>query len=209
MKKYVLLSVLAISSVFTTNLFSAYNVNVDNEYAIGLYNNESKDINLELISNKSLDNDTVFFAKRLGNEIRFLLAENGDFQILLNEQANMIITSEGNLGFGNTNPQYKLDVCGGIRASEELIIEANEWCDFVFNEDYYQEDFSTRMKFIYENKHLPYILPEKQIVSDGIPVTETLTGLLRNVEELYLYIEKLEERVNLLEEENKNLKSQK
>lgn len=163
------------------------------------------DITIETVEFKT---DTVFTAERIGQKLKFVFDSAANFDLMINEEKLISVLSDGKTGFGLTNPEYKIDVCGSIRASEELIVEANEWCDYVFDANYYQEEFSVRMESIHKNKHLPYILPESEIVEEGIPVSETMTGLLRNVEELYLYIEKLEERITLLEEENKNLKSE-
>lgn len=163
-----------------------------------------------LISKKkdTLKNDTMFVARRMGNELKFILNKDGEFGVILNESQNITLKPNGNVGLGTKNPQYRLDVCGSIRASEELMVETNEWCDFVFRADYVLQPFEHRIQQIKENEHLPYIRPESEITESGIPVSETLTGLLRNVEELYLYIEQLEQRITQLEEENQNLKSQ-
>ncbi len=152
--------------------------------------------------------DTIFNVARIGQKLKFVFDSSANFNLMINEEKLISVLSDGKTGFGLTNPEYKVDVCGSIRASEELIVEANEWCDYVFDENYSQEEFSLRMESIHHNKHLPYILSESEILEEGIPVSETITGLLRNVEELYLYIEKLEQRITLLEKENENLKSE-
>jgi hypothetical protein len=163
-----------------------------------------------IISRKkdTLKNDTMFLARRMGNELKFILNREGDFGVLFNDSQHITVKSNGNVGLGTKNPQYRLDVCGSIRASAELMVETNEWCDFVFRADYVLQPFEQRIEQIKENEHLPYIRPESEITESGIPVSETLTGLLRNVEELYLYIEQLEQRITQLEEENQKLKTQ-
>ncbi|MDD3740579.1 MAG: hypothetical protein PHH30_04995 [Bacteroidales bacterium] len=155
----------------------------------------------------SIKSDTIYNAKRMGNEIKMTLNKAGEFGMLINENQVICVKNDGFTGFGTKNPQYRVDVCGSIRASEELIVEANEWCDFVFDEDYCLEPFRERITAIKSNKHLPYIKSEDEILNNGISVSETISGLLRNVEEMYLYIEKLEERISLLEEENRKLSS--
>lgn len=156
----------------------------------------------------TLKNDTMFVARRMGNELKFILTKDGDFAVLFNDSQNITVKSNGNFGLGTKNPQYRLDVCGSIRASEELMVETNEWCDFVFRAEYVLPPFEQRIEQIKENEHLPYIRPESEIIESGIPVSETLTGLLRNVEEMYLYIEQLEQRISKLEEENRKLKTE-
>lgn len=155
----------------------------------------------------TLKTDTMFVARRMGNEVKFTLNKAGELGILLDETQMITMKKDGFTGFGTKNPQYRLDVCGTIRASEELIVESSEWCDFVFDDQYKLQPFEQRISAIRKNKHLPYLKPEAEIYENGIPVSETLNGLLRNIEEMYLYIEELENRITALELENKNLKS--
>jgi len=160
-----------------------------------------------MIRKDSLKTDEVFNFKKMGYEIKMTLNKSGEIGFVVNENQIITIDSDGSVGFGTKNPEYKLDVCGSIRASEELIVEANEWCDFVFEKEYSVQPFKERMTAIKTQKHLPYIQAQESIINSGIPVSETISGLLRNVEELYLYIEDLERRINMLEEENKELNS--
>ena len=153
--------------------------------------------------------DTLLSAQNNGAELKFTLNERADFGLMLNEHNVMTISSDGNAGFGTDKPEYRVDVCGSIRASEEIVVETNEWCDYVFDKEYQLESFEDRMTRINKDRHLPYIQPEEEILENGMPVNETITGLLRNVEELYLYVEKLEERIDDLEDENQQLKNQK
>ncbi len=176
--------------------------------------NPSKIIDFEYqdfaISKKkdSLKNDTMVFIRRMGNEVKLSLNNDGDFGFSYNENQTITIKADGNTGFGTKNPEYRIDVCGSIRASEELIVESNKWCDFVFDDSYKLQPFTERIELIKKQKHLPYIKAEAEIYNSGVPVSETLSGLLHNMEELYLYVEQLENRIKLLEEENKALKSE-
>lgn len=156
----------------------------------------------------SIKTDTIFYARRMGNELKLVLNKNGDIGVFINEAQTITIKKDGFTGFGTSNPQHRVDVCGTIRASEELIVETHEWCDFVFNDSYILQPFSERMSVIKANKHLPYLSKEEDVLNNGISVSETLNGLLQNVEEMYLYIEQLENRIKTLEEENSKLKSE-
>ena len=51
------------------------------------------------------------------------------------EQVLMASNRDGNVGIGLTLPQYKLDVCGAIRA-KEIRVDLLSGCDFVFKSDY-------------------------------------------------------------------------
>ncbi|MEJ5266388.1 MAG: hypothetical protein WHW07_01100 [Bacteroidales bacterium] len=131
---------------------------------------------------------------------------NSSLTLFRNDEPILNIDSLGRFSFGKNSPQYKLDVCGTIRASEELIVETNDWCDYVFHENYKLQPLSERLNLIKKQKHLPYLKPEKSVTENGIQITETIKGLLQNIEELYLYIEILNERINNLENENQDLK---
>jgi hypothetical protein len=169
--------------------------------------NQTNQFQYPIRKKDSVKSDTIFNTSRMGNELKMTLNKAGEIGVLINENQVITVKNDGFTGFGTNNPQCRVDVCGSIRASEELIVEANEWCDFVFDESYTPEPFRERMEVIKSQKHLPYIKSEEEILNSGISVSETISGLLRNIEEMYLYIEKLEERISLLEEENKKLSS--
>lgn len=105
----------------------------------------------------------------------------------------------GNVGIGTTNPQYRLDVAGKIRA-KELIIETTG-ADFVFADNYKLRPLSEVKAFIEENKHLPEIKSAQEMQQNGVGVNELQTQLLQKIEELTLYILQQEERIKALEAE--------
>jgi len=80
------------------------------------------------------------------------------------------------------------------------LVKTADWGDYIFEPDYGLEDFDIRMKIMKRNKHLPYIAPGEKIKKEGLPVSETVNGLTKNVEEMYLYIEALEKRISELEQ---------
>ena len=111
----------------------------------------------------------------------------------------MTILTNGNVGIGTTNPNYKLDVDGTIRANE--IIVNTTGADFVFADDYQLRPLSEVKAFIQENKHLPEIQSAKEMQENGVGINELQTQLLQKIEELTLYILQQEERIKALEAE--------
>ena len=105
----------------------------------------------------------------------------------------MTILTNGNVGIGTTNPNYKLDVNGTIRANE--IIVNTTGADFVFAEDYQLRPLSEVKAFIQENKHLPEIKSAQEMQENGVGINELQTQLLQKIEELTLYIIQQEERI--------------
>lgn len=106
-----------------------------------------------------------------------------------------------------------LNVAGTINA-REVKIEINAGADFVFSPDYQLRSLSEVDTFVKENRHLPEIPSEKQMVENGLNVNEMQIKLLQKIEELTLYVIDLkkesqiqESRIGQLEEENRKLKA--
>jgi hypothetical protein len=99
---------------------------------------------------------------------------------------NDISYTTGNVGIGKSNPtNYKLEVCGTIKASQVRVNATG--CDFVFEENYTLPSLAERKAFIEKNKHLPYIKPAKDMQENGMDLTEAAEGLLQNLEEMTLH----------------------
>lgn len=108
------------------------------------------------------------------------------------------------VGIGTSNPRYKLDVNGGIRA-QEVVVETNG-ADFVFADDYQLRPLSEVEAFITENKHLPEIKSAQEMQENGVSVSELQTKLLQKIEELTLYLIQQEETIQELRQEVELLK---
>lgn len=116
----------------------------------------------------------------------------------------MRITYDGKVGIGTTNPSHLLTVNGEIKA-KKLIVSLNGWSDFVFEKGYKLMTLKEVETAINENKHLPGMPSEKEILEKGIDVGEVQAKLLQKIEELTLYLIKQDKRIEMLEKENKNL----
>ena len=161
---------------------------------------------------RSYNNNATIYLQEEGslslitkNDLRFKMQQNGNVSIGKINTNYFTVNDNENVGIGTENPQNALDVAGTIR-SKEWIVEQTGWNDFVFDDNYNLPSLKEREEQILLNKHLPYILPEKQILEDGAPMGSTITGLLQNTEELYLYLFQLNEKIQSLENENKDFK---
>lgn len=124
------------------------------------------------------------------------------------------VASNQGIGIGTTTPRAKLDVVGAIKGdkldikgpirSEEVIIEATEWSDFVFDENYRLPSLSEVESHIKENKHLPDIPSEKEVLKDGVNVVEMQAKLLQKIEELTLYVIEQDKKI---ESQNKEIQA--
>ncbi|NTD97004.1 hypothetical protein G6M26_06555 [Agrobacterium tumefaciens] len=95
--------------------------------------------------------------------------------------------NSGNVGIGTSNPTEKLAVNGKIRA-QEIKVEASNWPDYVFKDDYQLPPLEEVEKHIKVNKHLPGIPSAAQAERNGIELGEMNKLLLKKIEELMLYV---------------------
>lgn len=85
------------------------------------------------------------------------------------------------------SPSYELAVNGKIR-SKEVKVEANNWPDYVFAEDYKLKPLTEVEKFILANKHLPEIPSANVVEKSGLNLGEMNKILVKKIEELTLYL---------------------
>ncbi|WP_313271031.1 MULTISPECIES: hypothetical protein [unclassified Sphingobacterium] len=111
----------------------------------------------------------------------------------------MVLNEDGNLGIGITTPSEKLAVKGNIRA-KEIMVEAANWPDYVFEEDYPLTSLSEIEAFIKNNKHLPDIPKAEIAEKEGISLGEMNKLLLKKVEELTLYLIEKDKEIRELKE---------
>lgn len=104
----------------------------------------------------------------------------------------------GNVGIGTNNPgDFKLAVEGKLGA-REIIVQNENWADFVFDEQYELMPLLKVEEFYKANKHLPGIPDAKYVKENGVNVGEMQTMLLQKMEELTLYMVELKKENELL-----------
>ncbi|GEM_PF-1639493 len=112
----------------------------------------------------------------------------------------------GNIGIGTLSPKSKLDVKGTVRAKEVKIeMNAGEGADFVFEQNYNLRPLSDVEAFIKENKHLPEIPSEKQMIEDGLDMSKIQIKLLQKIEEMTLYIIQQQKQLDVQNRKNISL----
>jgi hypothetical protein len=102
----------------------------------------------------------------------------------------LVLVAGGNVGIGvgvDHTFEHKLEVCGTIR-SKELIVEINQWCDYVFAKNYALRPLSDLESYILSNGHLPEVPSEQEVLENGIAVGGMNAILLKKIEELTLYM---------------------
>ena len=115
----------------------------------------------------------------------------------------VLFSKDNNVGIGTLDPQgYKLAVNGTIRAKEIKV--DSDWADFVFKKDYKLPTLGEVKKHITEKGTLPGIPSESDVKANGVSLGEVNALLLQKVEELTLYVIKLQEEVNELKTQKSN-----
>ncbi len=128
---------------------------------------------------------------------------------------NIINPNKGGviIGTGVTSAPkgYKLYVEEGILTEKFVVTPKNSrnWADFVFDNEYKLMSLIELKKYIEENKHLPNILPAKEIAKHGINLAENLVVQLQKIEELTLYIIKQDEEIKKLIERLQQIEASK
>ncbi len=99
----------------------------------------------------------------------------------------ILVGNDVRMGIGTANPQYTLDVRGEAHFCV-VRVSTQGWCDYVFDEDYRLPDLGELEHYIKQNKHLPGIPPEAEVLETGIDLGEMNKKLLEKIEELTLII---------------------
>lgn len=106
------------------------------------------------------------------------------------------LTVYGNLLIGKTtqsNPSYKLDVDGIIR-SQKVVVNTTG-ADFVFDPGYELSELDSVYAFIQKFHHLPDIPSAEEMKSKELDVGDNQMILLKKIEELTLYVIKLNKEI--------------
>lgn len=118
-----------------------------------------------------------------------------------------------NIGIGTNDPQAPLHLVGDAKVEGNIIakrvsLDVGSFPDYVFEKDYKLMTLQDLEAFVKQNKHLPGIPSEKDIVSRGMDVAQINTLLVEKVEELTLYTIDQEKKLNKQDEEIQALKDE-
>lgn len=121
-------------------------------------------------------------------------------------QQGMTLTQTG-LGIGVENPTEKLVVGGRVKA-QSFIATTTRFPDYVFAKDYDLRSLEETQLFVTTHLHLPNMPSEKNVLENGMDLKEITTISVEKIEELYLHLFELNERIKQLENELKTTQAQ-
>lgn len=108
--------------------------------------------------------------------------------------------------FDGTNYVHRLSMdhngnmkLNGKITAKEIEVKFEVWPDFVFADDFDLMSLHEVESFIKQNRHLPGVPSEAEVMQNGVGLGEVSTILLQKVEELTLHIIELNRRIEELE----------
>ena len=149
-----------------------------------------------------------------------------DATVIANTQLAIKATpwsDNGQVGIGTTNPSARLQINSpvtensldivyggavnfrvkstGYVYARDLTIQSGTFPDYVFAKDYKLMPLAEVKSFIQKNSHLPEMPAACEVERDGMSVSQINTLLVKKVEELTLYVIKLQEEMDQLKKE--------
>ncbi|MFI5204268.1 MAG: hypothetical protein ACHQF2_07205 [Flavobacteriales bacterium] len=133
--------------------------------------------------------------------------------LLLNTSNKMFLRHDGVLAIGTECiPQgFKLAVAGKI-ICEEVLVNLRDagtgcWPDYVFDSTYVLKPIEEVESFVEQHKHLPGVPTEKEVIENGVALTEMARIQMEKIEELYLYSIEQNKKIEALTKEVEELKN--
>ena len=126
-------------------------------------------------------------------------------------KSDLLVSGKVRIGNSISTPAgYQLYVKDGILTEKVKIAThgTTYWADYVFDEDYDLNEIEEVKAFVQENKHLPNVPSTEEVNANGINVAEMDATLLRQIEELWLHVIEMNEKLERVESENAALKAE-
>ena len=156
--------------------------------SVGVGTNDPKSI-LDINGTLSLNGQHILQQDNSSIRIGDLIGGDGlrSLSLRAGDQERIFINQNGNVGVGTNSADSKLTVAGNIH-SKEVKVSLTAGADFVFEDSYELRSLEETENFIKQNKHLPEIESESEMLSNGLLVGEMNIKLLQKIEELTLYL---------------------
>ncbi len=132
-------------------------------------------------------NDAMLFRTAVNQDPRGTIITNWRDPLCLKTNGNIVMNGKVGINRENTTANYTLAVDGGIITTKVFIQDVENWPDYVFDADYKLMSLDDLKVFIGENKHLPEMPSESEIVGRGYDMQEMQQAMMKKIEELTLY----------------------
>ncbi len=143
-----------------------------------------------------------------GSQVNFGVPAMTVFNTSQNGRTKVLIGIDPNNSQVLSNLKYELEVCGSVRAKEYWARHMT-WCDYVFEEGYSLRPWEEVMEYVRKNKHLPGVMPAKEVEKQGLPMVEITKAQMEKIEELYLYLDEAKKEIERLKKRVEELEQQK
>ena len=116
----------------------------------------------------------------------------------------LVITLDGNIGIGKSNPTDKLEVNGRIHA-RSVKVDLTGWPDYVFLPEYQLTPLKDVAYYIKQHGHLENVPSATEVETNGLDLGAMDKILMEKVEELTLYLIEKDRQIESLKDENDTL----
>lgn len=157
------------------------------------------------LSNTDDEVFSVKAPKTIAQEAKTILL-SGTSEIGLQSES-IALTGKVGINTANTTDGYALAVDGGIITTKVFIQDVGEWPDYVFGDGYKLMPLHELKKFIGENRHLPDMPSEEEVIGQGYDLNEMQHALLKKIEELTLYTLQQQEEIEALRKTIEDLRN--
>ncbi|CAA0150730.1 conserved exported hypothetical protein [Tenacibaculum maritimum] len=165
------------------------------------------------ISNK--EDDVIAFLNSENSEMArvkdgtFTVKGGNTFQSYGDLNLRASVGNEGNgiIFFRNKANQEMARLEKGKLTLDQISLNVTTFPDYVFAKEYHLMPLDEVASYIKENKHLPNMPTEKEVVKEGMNVGQINTVLVEKVEELTLYIIQLKAQLDNQKKEIEKLKT--
>jgi hypothetical protein len=185
---------------------------------VGIGNVTSPQAKLHLLSDSNEDAGMILEPSNKTSKKAFLQFYDANHKIEVSKSGMNISSTDDLLGINARNIKmmgkvginidnsftgdydYTLAVKGGVLTSEVYVKEVEEWHDYVFSDDYTLMPLDELENYVKNQKHLPDLPTESEIVDKGYNMAEMDGILLKKIEELTLYAIDLQRQLRIQQE---------
>jgi hypothetical protein len=185
---------------------------------VGIGNVTSPQAKLHLLSDSNEDAGMILEPSNKTSKKAFLQFYDANHKIEVSKSGMNISSTDDLLGINARNIKmmgkvginidnsftgdydYTLAVKGGVLTSEVYVKEVEEWHDYVFSDDYTLMPLDELENYVKNQKHLPDLPTESEIVDKGYNMAEMDGILLKKIEELTLYAIDLQRQLQIQQE---------